>query len=68
MTYISPNTVSTEIWRLAKGNKKEYGRLMRLRNRESTKIQSKERLNNLKRMLAKGLISKEEYEQKLSTT
>ena len=54
-----------EIWKLANGNKKEYSRLLRIRQTKASKLQKTERLSNLKRMLAKGLITLEEYNKKI---
>ena len=60
------NIVLEEIWKLANGNKKEYARLLRVRSTKASTLQNKERLANLKRMLAKGQITKEEYNEKIA--
>lgn len=52
------------LWRKAKGNRKLYGKLLRERDKKAQEIQNEERLKNLRRMLTKGKITKEEFEEK----
>ena len=45
---------------------KEYRKFIKNITGKQKRIQNEERLNNLKRMLAKGLITQEEYDHKIS--
>lgn len=58
------NSNSLNVWKKAKGSKKEYGRLLRKQEKEATALQKNERLSNLRKMLVKGTITQEEYNLK----
>lgn len=58
------NSNSLNVWKKAKGSRKEYGRLLRNREKEVKAIQENERLSNLRKMLAKGIITQEEFNLK----
>lgn len=65
MTYLSPNTISTLMWRKSGGDKKKYGALMREREKQVILEQKLERQRSLRIMLAKGLITQEEFDLKI---
>jgi hypothetical protein len=63
MTYI--NSYKLNVWSKAKGDKKLYSKLLRNKEKEAEKIQLQEKISNLKRMFAKEMISKEEFDSKM---
>lgn len=58
------NNSGKRLWLKAKGNRKLYGKLLRERDKQVQEVQNEERLKNLRRMLAKGKITKEEFDEK----
>lgn len=63
---IFTNLQMQELWNSAKGNKKKYGQMLRARDIKANSRQNSERISNLKRMLAKGQITQEEYNEKIA--
>ena len=64
---IFTNVQMQELWNSAKGNKKEFAKMLRARERKANAKQKSERMSNLKRMLAKGLITQEYYNEKIDS-
>ena len=58
------NITNIEAWKQSKGDKKLFAKILRNRIKKAVILQEEERLSNLKKMLAKGSITKEEYEEK----
>lgn len=53
------------MWRKSGGDKKKYGALMREREKQVILEQKLERQRSLRIMLAKGLITQEEFDLKI---
>ena len=60
------NTSNQREWDKSGGDKKKYGRLMHKKTQELAEIQRKESISNLRGMLAKELITQEEYNDKIA--